>query len=72
MLKTAAPPPSAGLEYAELQTLAPWVFEQINALGLVRVQDLLRSHGDNPDEALSIQAWVAAVRQLERDGRLAA
>lgn len=52
---------------SELPRIAPWVYEQIMAVGPSAIMPLLPASGSGDDERYPMTAWVSAVSACHSD-----
>jgi hypothetical protein len=65
LLSPAFPPPDPLRDHfaiEQLPAIAPWIAEQIQAIGRDRIFATIAAAGDDPDEALPMSTWVAAIQ----------
>lgn len=46
---------------ADLPRIAPWVFDEITAIGVDEVKHTIADLGEDPDEPHSMPMWVSAM-----------
>jgi hypothetical protein len=53
--------------FDELPRIAPWVYDEITALGLEEIKQTIADLGRNPDEPQFMTTWVSAVSRSHSD-----
>jgi hypothetical protein len=48
-------------DLSELPRIAPWVYDEITAIGVDEVEHTIADMGEDPKSPLRMQTWVAAV-----------
>jgi hypothetical protein len=54
-------------ELGELPSIAPWVYDEITAIGVDEIKNTIAEMGQDPDEPQQMQNWVSAVSQHHPD-----
>lgn len=54
-------------ELDELPRIAPWVYDEITAIGVDEVKHTIAEMGQDPDEPQPMQNWVSAVSRHHPD-----
>lgn len=54
-------------EIDELTKMAPWVYEEIQAIGADRIRSAIADQGFDAKEPQSMQTWVSAIRACHSD-----
>ena len=51
----------------ELPSIAPWVYEEITALGVEEIMHTVADLGENPNDPQSMTTWVTAINRNHSD-----
>jgi hypothetical protein len=51
----------------ELPRIAPWVYDEITAIGVDEVEHTIADMGENPNAPQRMQTWVAALSHHHSD-----